>query len=49
MGMQWLRPLKVCLPEEFTYDEIGLVVAQLRWEKLRSENKREESAPENAP
>ncbi len=47
MGTQWLKPLKDSLPEEFTYDEIRLVVAQLRWKKLRGENKQEESARED--
>jgi ATP-dependent DNA helicase RecQ len=30
LGVQWLKPLKDALPPEITYDEIRLVVAQLR-------------------
>ncbi|HVO60721.1 MAG TPA: RecQ family ATP-dependent DNA helicase [Terriglobales bacterium] len=30
VGLQWLKPIKDCLPEEITYDDIRLVVARLR-------------------
>jgi ATP-dependent DNA helicase RecQ len=34
-GTQWLKPLKEALPEEFTYDDIRLVVARLRRDAQR--------------
>jgi ATP-dependent DNA helicase RecQ len=33
VGMEWLKPIKEALPEEVSYDEIRLVVAELRGEK----------------
>jgi ATP-dependent DNA helicase RecQ len=33
VGMEWLKPIKDALPEEISYDEIRLVVADLRWKK----------------
>jgi ATP-dependent DNA helicase RecQ len=32
LGTQWLKPIKAALPEEFTFEEIRLVVAKLRRE-----------------
>ena len=38
LGTQWLKPLKEALPQEFTYEEIRLVVARLRrLESLKNE------------
>jgi ATP-dependent DNA helicase RecQ len=33
VGMEWLKPIRDALPEEISYDEIRLVVADLRWKK----------------
>jgi ATP-dependent DNA helicase RecQ len=33
VGTEWLKPVKEALPEEFSYDEIRLVVAEERWQK----------------
>jgi len=33
VGMEWLKPIKDALPEEISYEEIRLVVAELRWKK----------------
>ena len=30
VGTEWLKPIKEALPEEVTYDEIRLVVAEFR-------------------
>lgn len=30
VGMEWLKPIKEALPEAINYDEIRLVVAELR-------------------
>ncbi len=39
VGLQWLKPIKDCLPEEITYDDIRLVVARLRrMEALSKQN-----------
>jgi ATP-dependent DNA helicase RecQ len=35
-GTQWLKPLKEALPDDYTYDDIRLVVARLRREAQRS-------------
>ena len=35
LGTEWLKPLKDALPPEITYDEIRLVVARLRRERMR--------------
>ncbi len=32
-GTEWLKPIKDALPEEISYEEIRLVVAELRWKK----------------
>ncbi|MGB2679060.1 MAG: RecQ family ATP-dependent DNA helicase [Candidatus Acidiferrum sp.] len=32
-GTEWLKPIKDALPEEISYEEIRLVVADLRWKK----------------
>jgi len=38
VGMEWLKPIKDALPEEISYDEIRLVVAELRHQdRLKSE------------
>jgi len=38
VGMEWLKPIKDALPQEISYDEIRLVVAELRHQdKLKSE------------
>jgi ATP-dependent DNA helicase RecQ len=36
-GTEWLKPIKDALPEEISYEEIRLVVAELRWSKKRGE------------
>jgi ATP-dependent DNA helicase RecQ len=36
LGLEKLRPIKEALPAEFTYEEIRLVVARLRWERESS-------------
>ncbi|MGA7908893.1 MAG: RecQ family ATP-dependent DNA helicase [Candidatus Sulfotelmatobacter sp.] len=41
LGLEWLKPLKDALPPEVTYDEIRLVVAQLR----REQNRRKAGIP----
>jgi len=33
VGTEWLKPIKDALPEEIGYEEIRLVVAELRWKK----------------
>jgi ATP-dependent DNA helicase RecQ len=33
LGLQWLKPIKEALPEQITYEDIRLVVAQIRREK----------------
>ena len=33
LGLQWLKPLKEALPAEITFEEIRLVVADLRRQK----------------
>ena len=33
VGTEWLKPIKDALPEEISYEEIRLVVAELRWKK----------------
>ncbi|PYX17739.1 MAG: RecQ family ATP-dependent DNA helicase [Acidobacteria bacterium] len=35
LGIQWLKPLKEALPPEITFEEIRLIVARLRQQKLR--------------
>jgi len=32
-GLEWMKPIKEVLPEEFTYDEIRLVMAEMKREK----------------
>ncbi|HKM83892.1 MAG TPA: RecQ family ATP-dependent DNA helicase [Candidatus Acidoferrum sp.] len=32
-GTEWFKPIKDALPEEISYEEIRLVVAELRWKK----------------
>lgn len=34
LGMEWLKPIRQVLPEEVSYDEIRLVVAQLRRQQI---------------
>jgi ATP-dependent DNA helicase RecQ len=36
-GTEWLKPIKDALPEEISYEEIRLVVAELRWKKKQEE------------
>ena len=33
LGMEWLKPIKEALPEDMSYEEIRLVVAEMRREK----------------
>jgi uncharacterized protein YpbB len=33
VGLEWMKPIKEELPEEVTYDEIRLVLAEMRREK----------------
>jgi ATP-dependent DNA helicase RecQ len=35
-GMEWLKPIRDALPEEISYDEIRLVVADLRCKNANS-------------
>jgi len=37
LGLQWLKPLKEALPEEITFEEIRLVVADLRRKQSASQ------------
>ena len=41
VGMEWLKPIKDALPEEISYDEIRLVVAELRRQDRRKSEKSE--------
>jgi ATP-dependent DNA helicase RecQ len=38
-GIEWLKPLKEAVPPEITYDEIRLIVALRRWQKLAQQDK----------
>jgi len=33
VGVEWMKPLKEALPEEIPYDQVRLVLAQMRREK----------------
>lgn len=38
VGLEWMKPIKDALPEEVTFDEIRLVLAQMRKEKKLQES-----------
>jgi uncharacterized protein YpbB len=33
VGLEWIKPIKEALPEDVTFDEIRLVLAEIRREK----------------
>lgn len=45
-GLEWLKPIKEALPEEVSYDEIRLVVAEMKREKKMTKG-RHRAAPTN--